>query len=232
MTLRHLLHAALSLLALATLTSRSNAQDTRPVSCRLICIDGATPPGPLLHGATRETEITVEVPTDNLSAPVACAARNHTIQFLAKDSRKPVANATIPPTARHAVLLFLPAKPTDSLPWQIFVIEDNPRNFPDGGGFVANFYQHDIRFVIGEHKIQLRPAKSTHFAQPTQRDDFNMAPVVFQFQQGDSWRTASESLVRFIPGVRFLLVAYVDPASGRPKIATYQDLTPPPAAKP
>jgi hypothetical protein len=60
-----------------------------------------------------------------------------------------------------------------------------------------------------------------------------MAQVVFQFQQGDTWRTASESLLRFLPGMRYLILAYVDPASGRPRIATYQDFTPPPApAKP
>jgi hypothetical protein len=51
-----------------------------------------------------------------------------------------------------------------------------------------------------------------------------MAPVVFEFLQEDKWRTASESMLRFLPGMRYLIFAYLDPESGRPRIATYQDL--------
>jgi hypothetical protein len=112
----------------------------------------------------------------------------------------------------------------------VFVVEDSPRGFPDGGVFVANFHQQDIRFLIGEHKILLRPSDAHGFARPAQRDEFNMAPVIFQFFHEGTWRTASESALRFVPGLRYLIFAYVDPASGRPRIATIQDLRPAPAA--
>jgi hypothetical protein len=126
------------------------------------------------------------------------------------------------------------AKTPNALPWRVFVIEDSDKIFPDGGAFVANFHSGDIRFIIGENKIMLRPAGSHGFGLPKERDAFNMAPVVFQFQQEEEWITASESLLRFLPGMRYLIFAYVDPDSGRPQISTFQDVKPftPPAAGP
>ena len=67
---------------------------------------------------------------------------------------------------------------------------------------------------------------------PTKRDAFNMAPVVFQFQQGENWRNASESMLRFLPGMHYLMFAFVEAASGRPRIVTFQDAKPPTPAGP
>ena len=64
------------------------------------------------------------------------------------------------------------------------------------------------------------------YSKPEEIDSFNMAPVVFEFQQGDKWHTANESALRFLRGMRYLIFAYVDPVSGRPRINTYQDIVP------
>ncbi len=69
------------------------------------------------------------------------------------------------------------------------------------------------------------------FPLPERRDDFRMAPVVVQFEQDGKWRTASESMLRFLPSIRYLIFAYVDPVSKRPRISTYQDFTPQAPAK-
>ena len=114
--------------------------------------------------------------------------------------------------------------------WKTFVIDDSPANFPDGGAYVANFHNNAIRFVIGEHKGMLRPAGSHGYAMPAERDDFNMAPVIFEFLNGEKWRIGNESALRFLPGMRYLIFAYVDPVSGRPRINTYQDLATPATA--
>jgi hypothetical protein len=196
-------------------------------------MDGVNPPQAFLHGSSKETEIACAVPANNLSPAHTCFAKGNVITFLSGKDRKPAAAATIPPAVKSAILVFIPATPpATTLPWRVFVVDDSPKNFPDGGAFVANFYSKDIRFIIGEHKILLQPTKSHGLASPAQRDDFNMAQVVFQFQQADTWRTASESLLRFLPGMRYLILAYVDPASGRPRIATFQDLAPLPDPAP
>lgn len=229
--MRILLLFCLSLAGLGIL----QAQDDPKLRCRFLFFDGGggEPPAPLLNIAKNGTEVTCEVPAGLISPAVDCFPKERVLSFLFAADRKPAATAAVPPGAKAAVLVFVPAaKAADALPWRVFVIDDSPRSFPDGGAFVANFHSQDIRFVIGEHKIVLPPGKSNGFARPTQRDPFNMAPVVFYFQQNDTWRTASESLLRFLPEMRYLIFAYSDPASGRPRIATYQDVAPAPEAPP
>lgn len=214
----------------------SHAQEGRKVSCRFVCFEGAVPPPPFINAFDKGIEVTCTIPANTFSEPFVCFAKGNVITFVTSDDRKPLAAATIPEHVKAAILVFVPAvKQPSPVPWRVFVIEDTVKNFPDGGAFVANFYKQDIRFVLGESNITLKSGTDHGFARPEKRDAFNMAPVIFQFQQGDTWRTASESLLRFVPGLRYLIFAYVDAASGRPRIATFQDFMPiviAPAAKP
>ena len=214
-----------------------SAQDFKKISCRFLCLNRAAPTPPLLNVADKGVEVACTIPTETPSAPIFCYANGTSISFLSASDRKPAATATIPANVNACILVFVDAaKAPNTLPWRVFVIEDTARNFPDGGAFVANFHTQDIRFVIGENKpIMLHSAGYQGVARPEKRDAFNMAPVAFQFQQNDTWRTASESMLRFLPGMRYLIFAYVDPASGRPRISTYQDFAAaakPPTAKP
>jgi hypothetical protein len=204
-----------------------NAQDFKKISCRFLCLNRATPTPPLLNVAEKGVEVSCTITTESPSPPIVCYAKGTSLSFLSAADRKPAAIATIPANVNACILIFVDAaKAPNTLPWRVFVIEDSAKNFPDGGAFVANFHSQDIRFVIGENKIMLRPAGSHGFPRPEKRDNFNMAPVVFEFLQQDKWRTASESMLRFLPGMRYLIFAYVDPESGRPRISTIQDFRP------
>lgn len=201
-----------------------HADELKKISCRFLSLDSAAPPPPLLCIADKGVEVPCTVYTHTLSPATGCFAKSNIISFVTTADRKPAATATIPANVTAAILLFVAApKDSKALPWRVFVIEDTAKNFPDGGAFVANFHNQDIRFVIGESKIMLHPAGFHGFPCPPKRDNFNMAPVVFEFLQNDQWRTASESMLRFVPGMRYLIFAYVDGPSGRPRIATFQD---------
>ena len=202
----------------------SNAQDSKKVFCRFLSLDSAKPPPPLLNYAEQGVEVPCTVNTNSLSPETACFTKGNILSFMSTSDRMPAATAMIPANVNAVILVFIAApKAPNALPWRVFVIEDSPKNFPDGGAFVANFHNQDIRFIIGDSKIMLHPAGFHGFAIPAKRDNFNMAPVVFEFLQNDKWRTASESMLRFLPGMRYLIFAYVDPPSGRPRIATFQD---------
>jgi hypothetical protein len=171
------------------------------------------------------TEFPIAVPKGSLSDETACYSKTNSFSFLQTGNHQPAAIANIPENVKSAMLVFLPAPKTpNTLPWRVFVVEDSPKNFPDGGAFVANFYSQDIRFVIGESKIMLKPGGFVGVPRPTKRDDFNMAPVVFQFLQDVSWRNASETMLRFLPNKNYLMFAYLDPASGRPRVTTVQNV--------
>ena len=220
-----------TLLICLLLPAAATAQATpplRPVDCRFLSLAGTPPPPPLLNSGDARQEATVNVPVNVLSPMIRCFADQGTIRFLAADDGRPVASAAIPAGVDAALLVFLPAAAAEGAPptWRVMVIEDSPAKFPDGGAFVANLYNGEIRFVIGEHRNLLRRGGSHGFQRPNQRDPFNMAPVIVQFQEGETWRTASESNLRFVPGSRFLILTYVDPASGRPRVATFPDIRP------
>lgn len=213
-----------------------HAQESRKVSCRFLGLDAENPTPTLLSVGAKGEEVSCAIYTETPSPAVACMAKGNIINFFSEGDRKPACAAKIPPEGNAFVLIFVASeKKTDALPWRAFVIEDSPKNFPDGGAFVANFHNQDIRFIIGESKLMLHSGGYHGFASPPKLDAFNMAPVRFEFQQDEVWRVAKESMLRFIPGMRYLMFAYVDPSSGRPRISTYRDMQPaskPPASKP
>jgi hypothetical protein len=221
------MRSILSLLVLL-LPFLGHAQDSRPVRCRFLSFGGAGDPPPAIAISDKGAETTCPLSSTLLSAEITCFAKANAIGFLSSADRKPMATATIPAGVGAALLIFIQApmapEAADPPAWRVFVIEDSPKNFPDGGAFIANFYNKDIRFVIGEHKGMLHAAGSHGYAIPETLDSFNMAPVIFEFLNEEKWHIANESALRFLPGVRYLIFAYVDPQSGRPRISTIQDI--------
>lgn len=226
---------SLLILLLPTIArSQDNSEEARQIQCRFLCFGGADKPANVIATGKKGAEIVCPLSTSNISDPITCFASGNRIRFTSEDENKPVAEASIPASVRATILIFVPSPESDksSLPWKVITIEDSAKNFPDGGVFVANFHNGDIRFVIGEHKGALHPAMTKGYARPEKRDTFNMAPVKFEFQQKDKWRIGNESALRFLPGIRYLIFAYTDPTSKRPRINTYQDFRSVAAAKP
>lgn len=221
----------LSILLSVALTHLATAQEARSVKCRFLGFRGGDVSS-VLAVSDGGVEVTCPLPGNELSPPVICYAKANTIRFVSSGDRKPAATATIPAGASNAILVFVPGAGDGKSPaWRVMVIEDSPKVFPDGGTYVANLYNKDIRFIIGEHKGMLHAAGSHGYEMPKKLDDFNMAPVMFELLQDDKWRTASESSLRFLPGMRYLIFAYVDPATGRARINTCQDLAGLPVAQ-
>ena len=207
-----------------------NSQDARKVSCRLLCLEGAAAPPLLLNLSAKGTKIPCIIPPNTFSAPVICHAKGDAITFLTASDLKPAALATIPANVKTAIVVFAPAaNANDSPPWRTFVIEDFPANFPDSGALVANFCSQDVRFTIDDNPVTLHTGMAHTFDRPKNLDAFNMGPLLAEFHQDDSWRTVNENLLRFAPGMRFLIYAYFDDASNRARIATCQDI---PVTKP
>lgn len=215
---------SLALLLLVLTPAASLAQGEDKITCRFIALKGSEPPE-LVNVGAEDFEAPVKMRSGILSPDVVCAKKGNTLQFVTADDRKPAAQGTVPAGVRNAILVFGSAgKNPGQLPWRVFIIEDSPQRFPNGGAYVANFHSQNIRFIIGGDKVMLQPAGSRGFPQPKVRDDFNMAPVIFQFQNSrNEWTTARETMLRFTPGLRYLMFAYLDPVSRRPSVTTVKD---------
>ncbi len=207
----------------------TGAEDLRQINCRFLSFGGNGELASAIALSGKGEEIICPLSETRISSKVVCFAKNNAISFLSATDRKPLATATIPAGVNSALLVFVRnssgADAKSPPAWRVFIIDDDKKNFPKGGAYIVNFYNKDIRFIIGEHKGMLQPAGAHGYAMPTERDTFNMAAVVFEFLQGEKWRPASESALRFLPGIRYLMIAFVDPISGRPSVKTYQDLT-------
>ncbi len=203
----------------------ASAQDLRKVNCRFLALNFTSPPTGLISVGEKGAEFPITVTTNSPSDPVACFATGNKIGFLAAADKKPAAIATLPPTGGAFILLFVKgAQKEGSLPWQVFVIEDSPKNFPAGGAYVVNFYKDDIRFSIGEHKIKLPSAGAFGVKQPQQVDNFNMTTVMVEFEVDKKWKVAQETMIRILPNVRYLMCAYIDPITQRPCVTTSVDI--------
>ena len=202
-----------------------DAQEFRKVTCRFLALLAESPPPALLNVGEGDVEVACAVNTDVPSPETKCYALGNTISFIGVSDRKLIAKATLPPSGNAFILLLLPGPKSEVVPsWRIYVIEDSAKSFPDGGAYVVNLYKQNIRFVIGEHKIVLNPGDSYGVVMPGKLDDFNMAPVVFEFQQEENWKLAKETSLRFLPGSRYMMFAYLDPATNQPRITTCRDV--------
>ncbi|MEM1085184.1 MAG: hypothetical protein AAGI48_13815 [Verrucomicrobiota bacterium] len=214
-----------ALLFLLPATGVAQEEKGKPITCRFISLGNDRPPE-LLNIGDKDFEAKVKMRAGLISQEVQCMMMGNKLSFISADDRKPAAEAAIPDGIGEAILVFAraPKGGKNKLPWRIFVIEDSPKKFPNGGAHVANFHGGNLRFVIGEQKLGLKAGGSRGVDRPEKRDDFNMAPVIFQFEGKDGkWTTASETRLRFAPGLRYLMLAYVDPQTGRPRITPVKD---------
>ena len=139
---------------------------------------------------------------------------------------KLVSRCIIPPTLSEALLLFVPnvSETEGEDRMHIFVLDDSNSKFFPGGAQVLNLYGNDVRFILGENRKALKPQQSMTVAMPEEKDDFSMAPLAFQFKgKDDKWVTASEKRFRFTPTIRYLVVTFQDPRTGRLRVQSFKD---------
>jgi hypothetical protein len=216
------LKPALSIAALALLVLPLAGQTPRPVQCRFVALNEVPPP--LSHVVGEKGEVLVKLMRSRITEPLECFAVDGKLRFLDQATSEPLAAVSIPSSVKKATLIFVNVNPKGKPSWKIFPVEDSPEKFPPGGTHVVNLHADDIRFKLGPVKELLKPQQSKGFEMPEERDDFNMAPVVFQFKnKRDEWVNGKETSYRFLPGMRYLLVAYIDSRSRRPRVMTFKD---------
>jgi len=211
-------------LALTLLAILGVAHAQESVACRFLCFerakDGTTK---FIAAGAGGQAVDCPLPISMPSAPVSLVAKNGVIEFRkAVGDAAPSAVAKVPAGVGSAFVLMLPPTGNEGRIHDVVVIEDSEKGFPKDGCVVLNLYEQNVRFIIGEHQVLLPPGKTAPLERPKKLDEFNMGATAFQFQSGEEWRTASESLMRFPEGQRHLFVTFVDPATKRPRLKSFR----------
>lgn len=213
-----LLEASLML----SLSSLMQAQEVKAVACRFVALE-ETPPA-MLNIAGEKNQVAVKVLSNRISDPIECFTVDGKLSFFDAGTKQPIVSTPVPAKIKQAIFVFLKVDKEGKPAWKLFPIENTAESFPAGGSHVVNLHSSDIRFILGQTREVLKPNQSKGFQMPTQRDDFNMAPVVFQFKNSrDEWINGKETSYRFLPTSRFLLIAYIDPRTKRPRVKTFKD---------
>ncbi|WP_411847257.1 hypothetical protein AAFN60_07645 [Roseibacillus persicicus] len=218
----------LGLSALLALSSLVQAE-TRALECRFLALEEAPPA--LVNTAGEKNQVAVKVMRNRISDPMECYAVDGKLSFFDEKSGELLTSTAVPAKIKKAIFIFVKGNQGGKTAWKLFPIDNTEDSFPAGGTHVVNLHADEIRFILGQTKEVLKPNQSKGFEMPTNRDDFNMAPVAFQFKNSrDEWVNGKETSYRFLPTSRYLLVAYIDPRSSRPRVKTFKDTIRPRAA--
>jgi hypothetical protein len=209
-----------------------NSLEKPSIACRLICFEKGADALNELYAPGPEGAPLVKVVLSTISGnpPTALFPTEGKVTFYGKadGTGGPIAIAAVPSGATDILVLFFPnpvEQPAAAAPvnpvYRTVVFDLDSKQFPPGGCAILNVHDRDVRFIIGEHQIQLPPGKVSSLPRPQKLDKFNMCLSTFQYQNGDKWQTVYENMEHFPPEQRKLYVVYLDSKVHRARARSY-----------
>ena len=212
--------------ALIALLPLAHAQEAPTIKIRTLCFE-RDPSGIDKLVVFKEDKSTVKLifPESFPSQPEKVPVVNGSVFFHnpAQLDAPPIAIAKIPAGIKEALIIFFPSTGTEpTTVYDTVVINASLKGIPEDGALIMNIYSHDVRVVVGEHRILLPPGKSTGVARPKERNDYNMAAVVFQTEINGQWTTIAETAIHFPPDQQQFFLTYPDARTKSLALRTYQ----------
>ncbi len=123
--------------------------------------------------------------------------------------------------------LFIPAPEGSKTPYRLKVIDESEAKFPMGSTLIFNLSTSSARFMIGEHRKELKPGELGLIPLATQTNDFNQCTVrVFVTSRDGEWTPVSSTAWMATREMRSLALTYIHPRSKKPMVQCIQE-TPP-----
>jgi hypothetical protein len=191
------------------------------IECRLLWCDPQQEAPALMSMDLEKTLRPLALTALKIQSPTLLHPQEGRLPLFHADDRSVACTVVVPSSIRRAILILMPGETQRSM--RAVLVDDISGRFPDAGACVVNLSRVHIRMAVGEHRALVSPGADHPLGCPQERDDFNMAQLLFQFERDGAWRTASETRLRFAPGMRHLILAEHDPRSGRPRVRTFTD---------
>lgn len=164
-------HYRYVVLFISMLTSFSAAENQVNIQFRAFSVTGDIGE---IQCQTKKGPVQVEVPGDRRSAPIQYRGGSEIIFFRAEDQVAgsaivPLAKTILPKGLRNPLIIFLPREGEDRPPYQLKVIQDDPRDFADGMLKVMNLTPKALHINLGqagEVNRQLKPSEILTYRLP------------------------------------------------------------------
>lgn len=232
----------LSLCICVFLTSALQAQNKRKIQARTLCFSRVADQ-PDIFISVGEGVHQIMLPIHRHSPEFTCIVSDNRAVFFKEDGndaegkpkRVAVAEAKVPAAARKVLFYFIPTSKPGKMLYNVRVMNDDLRAFPMGHTRALNLFGGEVGFQFGEHLKRMKPGSLVNIPPVKKKNAYNMAPVMCRMMTKDgTWRTISETQMRFTQRKRLLVVSFVDPSTRRPRLRFYKDIPPvkEPAAPP
>jgi hypothetical protein len=194
-------------------------QEAPSVMVRTLCFErDATGIDELTVVIPDQPAVSVKLPESFFSTNTKVPLQGGKVVFRnkANPSGPPIAIANVPEGMKSVFVIFFPVvDDKDKLAYRTTVMDASFNGIPEDGALVMNLYPKNVRMVVGEHRLELKPGGSQGVARPKDRNEYNMSPVVVLSQAPSEWKVATETLVRFPEGLRQLFISYPDRKTNR-----------------
>lgn len=127
-----------------------------------------------------------------------------------------IANIQIPSNIKEPLIILIPSK--KSMKYEALVVERSVTDFPMGSYRMINFTNRNIRGMVGNTKVQIKPWKQAFFNPTKDSDNSNRYKVIFQFEENERWQTFGATTWTKRLNKRTLLFSYISPDNGKMKI--------------
>lgn len=133
------------------------------------------------------------------------------------------ASARLPANTKRAMVVVLPTKAGQKLPYRMLVINDSGKAFPGGESRVLPLIGVETAIQAGEHRLPVHPGKITRVPPVRKVNEYNMAQTNFYYKQGDAWIAFTERQLQYLDACRRLFIVHVTPGAVAPTITTIVD---------
>jgi hypothetical protein len=164
----------------------------------------------------------VELSTANMVGPITVLAAGGVVTLHRKDvaedgsERFPsIGKAEVGSVRRPLLVLFPDAKEAE-FPYRVLVIDRSATRFPLGSYQFLNLSRYPMRGLVGKAPVLAKPG-SVIGVRP-EGEPGELMNVVFEYLDGEDWRTMTKTRWALRKDRRSLLCAYLDPRDKRVKV--------------
>ena len=178
----------------------------------------------------------VELSTANMLGPLGVVVSEGSV-FVHREDTDPEGNTIYPPVGKVALrgidkplVVLFPGKKDDPLPYRGIAIDRDNAKFPMGSYQFMNLSPYAMRGLVGKVRIDVKPGEVTNLK--PQGEPGQMQQVIFEYLDGEIWKTMTKTRWAVRDDRRNLMCAYLDPKSQRVKLRSIPERLVPVTSKP